>query len=155
MEAVGSGTGGTERVSGQWRAVARQWLPSVLGGLALAVLVAGVVASRRTDWPRVVTLVVFTAAVWPVLTAGLQILWFDRHRSAEVEAAGEHDVETARVRDASATAFAATMGGLLFLEGVGGALDVAWMAPVGLAHALLLGVGGFGLTWGWLRIQGR
>jgi hypothetical protein len=44
---------------------------------------------------------------------------------------------------------------LLFLDGVGGALDVGWMSPVGLAHALVLGLGTFGASYLWQRARDR
>ena len=49
----------------------------------------------------------------------------------------------------------AAIGGLLFLEGVGSALTVSWMAPVGLAHALVLGLGTFAGSYLWLRFGRR
>ncbi|MGL5865348.1 MAG: hypothetical protein ACRCYX_05655 [Dermatophilaceae bacterium] len=149
------GADGAARVAATRTAAIRRWLPATVWGFALAVLVAGVVSSRRPEWPVLVTFVVFTAALWPSLAAGLQVLWFDRRRYADAVAASAHDVETARVREASANAFFVTMGGLVFLEGFGGVLAVSWMAPVHLAHALILGAGGFALTWGWLRLHQR
>ncbi|MGG5258366.1 hypothetical protein [Phycicoccus avicenniae] len=133
----------------------RRWLPATLLGLAVALAFAGLVVSRRPDWPAAVGLTVFTLTTWPVVTVGLQMLWFDRARTDREVAQGEMSVERTWFQEAAATAFVTLIGGLLFLDGVGDALDVGWMSPVGLPHALVLGLGTFGLSYLWLRARGR
>jgi len=149
------GTDGTARAGTGPLATARHWLPATLLGLLAALAFAGLVASRRPQWPIAVTLVVFTATAWPVLTMGLQVLWFDRARTDREVAQGELSVEHAWFQEAGATAFVTMIGGLLFLDGVGEALDVGWMSPVGLPHALALGLGSFGASYLWLRARDR
>lgn len=153
MAAAGTRTDGTARTGA--RATARRWLPATLLGLLAALAFAGLVASQRPEWPTAVTLVVFTATWWPVLTAGLQLLWFDRARTDREAAQGELSIEHAWFQEAGATAFVAMIGGLLFLDGVGGVLDVGWMSPVGLTHALVLGLGTFGASYLWQRARDR
>lgn len=135
--------------------VVRRWLPATLAGLVVALAFAALVASRRPDWPAAVALVVFTATTWPVAAVGLQMLWFDRARTDREIAQGELDVERAWFQEAAATAFVTMVGGLVLLDGVGDALDLGWMSPVGLTHALVLGLGTFGLSYLWLRARGR
>lgn len=136
-------------------AVVRRWLSATLVGLAAALAFAGLVVSRRPDWPVGVALAVFTATTWPVVTVGLQTLWFDRARTDREIAQGELSIERAWSQEAAATAFVTMTGGLVFLEGVGDALDVRWLSPVGLPHALVLGLGTFALSYLWLRARGR
>ena len=149
------GTGASAARARQGPGVVRRWLPATLVGLAVALAFAALVASRRPDWPLATALVVFTATCWPVVTVGLQTLWFDRARTDREIAQGELSIEHAWSQEAAATAFVTMLGGLVFLEGVGDALDVGWMSPVGLPHALVLGLGTFGLSYLWLRARGR
>ena len=70
-------------------------------------------------------------------------------------AAIELSVEHAWTQEAGATAFFTMIGGLIFLDTVGDVLNLSWMSPVGLTHALVLGFGTFAVSYGWLRARGR
>lgn len=137
------------------RSTISTWWRAALAGLVLALLFGALVASRNSgDAPSVV--VVVTALVtWPVIAFALQAFWFDRATTGHDIAQGELSVEHAWFQEAAATAFVTMIGGLLFLDGVGDALNVAWMSPVGLTHALVLGLGTFAASYLWLRVRGR
>ena len=137
------------------RSMVQSWWRSAVLGLALALLFGALMASRNPDDPASVVVVVAALTTWPVVAAALQVLWFDRAATGRDIAQGELGVEHAWFQEAAATAFATMIGGLLFLEGVGSALTVSWMAPVGLAHALVLGLGTFAGSYLWLRFGRR
>ena len=130
------------------------WRAAVLG-LALGLVFGWLMTSRNPDDPASVVVVVAAFTTWPVVAVALQVLWFDRAATGRDIAQGELGVEHAWFQEAAATAFATMIGGLLFLEGVGGALNVSWMAPVGLVHALVLGLGTFAGSYVWLRFAQR
>ncbi len=137
------------------RSMVQSWWRSAVLGLALALLFGALMASRNPDDPASVVVVVAALTTWPVVAVALQVLWFDRAATGRDIAQGELGVEHAWFQEAAATAFATMIGGLLFLEGVGSALTVSWMAPVGLAHALVLGLGTFAGSYLWLRFGRR
>ena len=137
------------------RSMVQSWWRSAVLGLALALLFGALMASRNPDDPASVVVVVAALTTWPVVAVALQVLWFDRAATGRDIAQGELGVEHAWFQEAAATAFATMIGGLLFLEGVGSALNVSWMAPVGLAHALVLGLGTFAGSYLWLRFGRR
>ena len=137
------------------RSMVQSWWRSAVLGLALALLFGALMASRNPDDPASVVVVVAAFTTWPVVAVALQVLWFDRAATGRDIAQGELGVEHAWFQEAAATAFATMIGGLLFLEGVGGALNVSWMAPVGLVHALVLGLGTFAGSYVWLRFAQR
>ena len=137
------------------RSMVQSWWRSAVLGLALALLFGALMASRNPDDPASVVVVVAAFTTWPVVAVALQVLWFDRAATGRDIAQGELGVEHAWFQEAAATAFATMIGGLLFLEGVGVALDVSWMAPVGLVHALVLGLGTFAGSYLWLRFAQR
>ena len=137
------------------RSMVQSWWRSAVLGLALALLFGALMASRNPDDPASVVVVVAALTTWPVVAVALQVLWFDRATTERDIAQGELGVEHAWFQEAAATAFATMIGGLLFLEGVGVALDVSWMAPVGLVHALVLGLGTFAGSYLWLRFAQR
>ena len=137
------------------RSMVQSWWRSAVLGLALALLFGALMASRNPDDPASVVVVVAALTTWPVVAVALQVLWFDRATTERDIAQGELGVEHAWFQEAAATAFATMIGGLLFLEGVGGALNVSWMAPVGLVHALVLGLGTFAGSYLWLRFGRR
>ena len=137
------------------RSMVQSWWRSAVLGLALALLFGALMASRNPDDPASVVVVVAALTTWPVVAVALQVLWFDRAATGRDIAQGELGVEHAWFQEAAATAFATMIGGLLFLEGVGGTLNVSWMAPVGLAHALVLGLGTFAGSYLWLRFGRR
>ena len=137
------------------RSMVQSWWRSAVLGLALALLFGALMASRNPDDPASVVVVVAALTTWPVVAVALQVLWFDRAATGRDIAQGELGVEHAWFQEAAATAFATMIGGLLFLEGVGGALNVSWMAPVGLVHALVLGLGTFAGSYLWLRFAQR
>ena len=137
------------------RSIVQSWWRSAVLGLALGLVFGLLMASRNPGAPASVVVVVTAFTTWPVITVALQVLWFDRAATGRDIAQGELGVEHAWFQEAGATAFATMIGGLLFLEGVGGALNVSWMAPVGLAHALVLGLGTFAGSYLWLRFGRR
>ena len=137
------------------RSMVQSWWRSAVLGLALALLFGALMASRNPDDPASVVVVVAALTTWPVVAVALQVLWFDRAATGRDIAQGELGVEHAWFQEAAATAFVTMIGGLLFLEGVGSALTVSWMAPVGLAHALVLGLGTFAGSCLWLRFGRR
>ena len=137
------------------RSMVQSWWRSAVLGLALALLFGALMASRNPDDPASVVVVVAALTTWPVVAVALQVLWYDRAATGRDIAQGELGVEHAWFQEAAATAFATMIGGLLFLEGVGSALTVSWMAPVGLAHALVLGLGTFAGSYLWLRFGRR
>ena len=137
------------------RSMVQSWWRSAVLGLALALLFGALMASRNPDDPASVVVVVAAFTTWPVVAVALQVLWFDRAATGRDIAQGELGVEHAWFQEAGATAFATMIGGLLFLEGVGGTLNVSWMAPVGLVHALVLGLGTFAGSYLWLRFAQR
>lgn len=137
------------------RSMVQSWWRSAVLGLALALLFGALMASRNPDDPASVVVVVAALTTWPVVAVALQVLWFDRAATGRDIAQGELGVEHAWFQEAAATAFVTMIGGLLFLEGVGSALTVSWMAPVGLAHALVLGLGTFAGSYLWLRFGRR
>lgn len=129
----------------------RHWLPAAVGGAVLGALVAALFAWRNPQMAPLVAFLVSLTLTWPVLTVGLQLLWFDRVRTdADVEAHA-HDIERAWYQEAAATAFAALMGGLVFCEYFGGALRLSWLSPVGITHVLVLGGVTFLGSYAWLR----
>ena len=117
------------------RSIVQAWWRAAVLGLALGLVFGLLMASRNPGAPASVVVVVTAFTTWPVITVALQVLWFDRATTERDIAQGELGVEHAWFQEAAATAFATKIGGLLFLEGVGGALNVSWMAPVGLVHA--------------------
>jgi len=136
------------------RSTVQTWWRAALGGLAVALLFGALVASRNGgDETSVVVVTAF--ATWPVIAFALQAFWFDRATTERDLAQGELSVEHAWLQEAAATAFVTMVGGLLFLNGVGDALNLAWMSPVGLTHALVLGLGTFALSYLWLRLRSR
>lgn len=137
------------------RSTIHTWWRATLAGLVLALVFGALVASRNSGDPASVVVVVTAFVTWPVIAFALQAFWFDRASTERDIAQGELSVEHAWFQEAAATAFVTMIGGLLFLEGVGEALEVAWMSPVGLTHALVLGLGTFAVSYVWLRARGR
>lgn len=133
----------------------RQWLPATLVGFLLATAFGAAYAWRNPGRPAVVSLIAMVLVIWPVLTTGLQPLWFDRERTdAEIDR-GKEDVERMWITEASSAAFFGTMGGLVALDSLGSLLKISWLSPIGLTHVLVLGLGLFALSYGWVRVKGR
>ena len=137
------------------RSIVQAWWRAAVLGLARGRVVGLRVASRNPDERASGGVADEACTTWPVVAVALQVLWFDRAATGRDIAQGELGVEHAWFQEAAATAFATMIGGLLFLEGVGGALNVSWMAPVGLVHALVLGLGTFAGSYVWLRFAQR
>ncbi len=133
----------------------RKVLPAIAASFPLALAMGALFAWRNPQHPTSVAVTVMAACTWPIIAIALQILWFERSETNSAIESGRADVETAWFHEAAATAFWATMGGLLFLDSFGSALKVAWLSPVGLAHAMILGIGSFGLSYLWLRRRDR
>lgn len=138
-----------------FRSTVQAWWRAALAGLVLALLFGALVASRNTRDEASLVIVVTALVTWPVMAFALQLFWFDRAATEREIAQGELSVEHAWVQEAAATAFVTMIGGLVFLHGVGDALNAAWMSPVGLTHALVLGLGTFATSYLWLRVRGR
>jgi len=130
-------------------------LPAIAASFPLALAMGALFAWRNPEHPTSVAVTVMAACTWPIIAMGLQTLWFERNATNTAIESGRADVETAWFHEAAATAFWATMGGLLFLDSFGSALKLAWLSPVGLAHAMILGIGSFGLSYLWLRRRDR
>lgn len=137
------------------RSTISTWWRATLAGFVLALLFGALVASRNTRDEAWLVVVVTALVTWPVMTVALQVFWFDRASTEREVAQGELSVEHAWFQEAAATAFVTMIGGLLFLDAVGDALNLAWMSPVGLTHALVLGLGTFATSYLWLRARGR
>jgi len=133
----------------------RKVLPAIACSFPLALAMGALFAWRNPEHPTSVAVAAMAVCSWPIIATALQVLWFDRNATNAALESGRGDVETAWFQEAAATAFWATMGGLLFLDGIGSALHLDWLAPIGLAHALVLGVGSFALSYLWLRRRDR
>lgn len=133
----------------------RRWLPATLCGLMAATALGAIYAWRNPEQPFALSLVVMLFLCWPILTMGIQMLWFDRAQTdAEIEK-GRDDVERAWWTEAAATAFATLIGGLICFEYLGAALKISWLSPIGLPHVPVLGLGTFFASYGWLRARSR
>lgn len=137
------------------RSIVQSWWRAAIAGVVLALLFGALLASRNSGDQAARYVVVTAVVTWPVFAVALQAFWFDRATTEREVAKGELSVEHAWFQEAAATAFVTMIGGLLFLNGVGEALNVAWMSPVGLTHALVLGLGSFAASYLWLRARGR
>ncbi len=78
----------------------------------------------------------------------------DRAATDAADPAGAGDVERAWSREASEIAFLTVMAGALVAEGLGTALHIGWLAPVGISHVLALGFGSYAVSYLWLRHRG-
>ena len=126
----------------------------VAGGAVLGLGLGAVAAWRHPDDSVLVTLVVWTLTTGPVLAMALLLFVTDRAATDAASESGAGDVERAWSRGAAETAFFTVMGGVVLAEGLGGALDVGWLAPVGIAHVLVLGFGSYAASYLWLRHHG-
>ncbi|MEO5982884.1 MAG: hypothetical protein ABIQ13_11260 [Pedococcus sp.] len=132
----------------------RRLAPAVVGGTALGTALGGVAAWRHPDDPWLLTLVVWTLTTGPVLAAALLFFVTDRAATDAASEAGVGDVERAWSREAAETAFFAIMGGTVLAQGLGGALELGWLAPVGIVHVLVLGFGAYAAAYLRLRHRG-
>ena len=124
------------------------------GGALLGLGLGAVAAWRHPGDPFLLTLVVWTLTTGPVFAMALLLFVTDRRATDAASESGAGDVERAWSREAAETAFFTIMGGVVFAEGVGGALDLGWLAPVGIEHVLALGLGGYAAAYLWLRHRG-
>lgn len=123
-------------------------------GLIAALLLGGLFAWRGDGGDPLLRLAVMTLVCWPALAIGAHLLVVDREATDALDAQGEQSVERWWSDRAAATAFFATMGGLAAAEGIGRALDIGWLAPVGLWHALALGLGSYAIGYARQRARG-
>lgn len=141
----------TTQTKGQTPTTARRWAAATLIGLVAAIALGALYSWRNPDQPLAVSLLVMSLMTWPVLTVAFQMLWFDRARTDAEFHRAKDDVERSWVQEASATAFATLIGGLICFEYLGAALRLSWLSPIGLPHVLVLGLGTFALSYLWLR----
>jgi hypothetical protein len=132
----------------------RRLAPPLAGGLALGVALGLLAARRNPEDPWLVTVLVWALVTGPVMGAGLLLFVTDRAASEAASRAGAADVERAWSREASEIAFLTVMAGAVVAEGIGTALRVGWLAPVGLVHVLTLGFGSYAVSYLWLRHRG-
>lgn len=137
------------------RSTVHGWWRAMLVGLVLALLFGALVASRNPQHELALVVGVTGVITWLIFAAALQLFLFDRAATERDLAKGELSVEHAWTQEAGATAFFTMIGGLIFLDTVGDVLNLSWMSPVGLTHALVLGFGTFAVSYGWLRARGR
>lgn len=129
----------------------RSWARAVALGAVLALAFGAVLAWRNPDRPFWLQLAVFTATSWPILTIGLQMLWFDREATdAEIDRESE-SIEHAWHREAGQTAFYTLIGGLIAMETLGDVAHISWLSPIGLVHVLVLGLVTYAASYLYLR----
>lgn len=141
-------------MTGRTRTATTPLLHSAALGLLPALALGCLFAWRGDGGDPLLRLVVMTVVCWPVLAVGAHLLVVDRERVDADVARGEESVERWWSDQAAATAFFATIGGLVLAEGLGRALDVEWLAPVGIWHALLLGLGSYATAYLARRTRG-
>ena len=132
----------------------RRLAPPLAGGLALGVALGLLASDRNPQDPWLLTVLVWTLATGPVMGAGLLLFVTDRAATDAASQAGAADVERAWSREASEVAFLTVMAGVVVAEGIGTALHIGWLAPVGLVHVLTLGFGSYAASYLWLRHRG-
>lgn len=133
----------------------RSWAAATAAGLLLALALGAFYAWRNPERPALVAVIVMTLVSWPIVTAGLQLLWFDRAATDAELDRGKDDVERTWLTEAAANAFFGTLGGLVALDTLGSALRLGWLSPVGLTHVLVVGLGLFALCYLWVRMRDR
>ncbi|GAA1746574.1 hypothetical protein [Nostocoides vanveenii] len=133
----------------------RSWAAALAAGLLLALGFGALYAWRNPERPTAVALTVMTVMSWPIFTAGLQLLWFDRAGTDAELDKGKDDIERTWLTEAAANAFFGTLGGLIAIDTIGSALQVSWLSTIGLTHVLVVGLGLFALSYGWVRLGNR
>jgi hypothetical protein len=131
-------------------------LPAIAASFPLALAMGALYAWRNPEHPTSVAVTVMAACTWPIIAIALQILWFERSEHQlrnRVRTRGRRDRLVPRGRGHSLLHH---HGRLLFLDSIGSALKLGpGSQPVGLTHALVLGIGSFALSYLSLRRRDR